>query len=498
MNRSFFYVRFLKNLILFLTLLISVTSASEHACGKCKYGFRRAHTTRLVIQTGENLEWDAEKLFYRDISDTAEELRRSLIDSDAFGIEEGKKKDEKESPKTRNIACFAFVFFDQEGKQVGDKPYFYKPKAIKDNVTVPFFFFSGRRHRTYVPSDGPYGWDALSETAIKEEDGNYRFFPEKRMELFKDPFDSAYIELFKSMETTFTKELELFVWRICDKEPLFDYLRAREQRKIKREICDGFFEPVKPHVSVVKIQKKAAHYRPVKDTQDFIHSEQFALYKMSFDFDSFIDSCVEHLGEKASAVKKVGTLIYTRNTMCCRCGHSIITDFHHSDDSENFSPFLTTLKNKFRDQPLEFLFVAAALYPYESNVGRLDNFEREIRGVPIVADKEDMTFKVGGFIPSFTNLPEMIYHYHFKKIEKSDSQSSEGSLKPSDVHEDVVVNLRQNPSLDDVVETLQPSSFTGVKVLLRENSEGLPIHAKPINTIGGLGKEYSIFVFSIL
>lgn len=376
----------------------------EVPCENFKYGFRRIFTTQAIVE-GIDFEPHFEKQFTY-----AETLREQLIRDHVFGTTDKDVEKEINSDSARNVASFAFVFFDENTKQIGDFQYF-RPNPNKDNVKNPFFFFSGRSHRTYKNTD-KYEWEALSEAAIKEEDGRMldAFIPEKRINSFRGIHSIDYIDILERNQTNFRNELRVFLWNTCKKEPFFDYLKKRDERvSISGELCKTFSDITIPKVEKLSLSKpynNESHYRPKEDTKYFTHSEQFALYRMGHDiktFTKFIEACRDLLDTQWITVKKLAILIYTRNTMCVRCSHSIITDFCHSD-----TPLLSN--NTFPGQ-VSAVFLGSARFPYQSHTEKTDSFERFLRGVS--SQPHDETYDPGKiFVPKFEDSPKGIYHHH--------------------------------------------------------------------------------------
>lgn len=416
LNKLFFIILF---------VLTHVAFPSEHHCSKCDLGFRRTFVTNTSIQNiPDQQPWDVSP-FFSKISEDAETLRSQLIDRGVFGTLPKDIESEKQSIIERNVACFSFFFFDESGKSYG--PYFFRSDS--GNITSPFFFFSGRAQLPYQNSDH-FGWDALSETAIKEEDGKVlkispirNVLPNNRLDNIRSLTNfPLYIDILERSERNLFEELKLYVWHICDREPFFDYLKKREKRAVGKEICKPLLNITIPKVEAVPGPNQVIHYRPHEDTKYFVHSEQVALYKMSRNLENFIDKCKDNLAaKKVENVNKIAICTYTRNTMCARCAHSIIIDFCHcgSDKQKHgYESFLVTFNKKFPSQNLQFVFLTSARYAYESHV-QPDGFEKAIR---LLMDNPQIDIRELRFGSTcdpqtkieFMNFPHLIYHYHIE------------------------------------------------------------------------------------
>jgi hypothetical protein len=430
----FFKLQLLFKTLVLLFLIVGGSFSSEPHCSQCEYGYRRMFSPTAIIKTSDTTNWDAENLFFKHVASEGEALRANLIDRGVFGTAEKDKKVEIDSHSARNVAAFAFVFFDSAGSQVGEKPFYYRPSGTKQNIQEPFFFFSGRCHLPYDAKSDTYSWCSLSETAIKVEDGNLLDIQQpsqSRKKTFRYLHGAEFINLLESIGNIYIAESEKLVWKTCDTHQFFDQFNKRnkeaDKAKGKEELCELFLNPTLLQVREIKPDpKKVSHYLPSISSQEmyFTHSEQFAFFKMGLDFDGFINSCKEDLGEDANNISKVALLVYSRNTICARCGHSLIVDFCKSNES-----FLTKFISPF-EQSLQFVFLASSLYPYQSAVDRKDNFEYVLsqidshtispdnpfhiaaRKVDINERMADKTMTDQNIEITFEDSPSMIYHHH--------------------------------------------------------------------------------------
>ncbi len=423
---------------------------------KCKngqYGFRRAYVPSATINIGSEdapLNWDAGG-FFQQMKLKGEELRKILIETGSLGTKEGGSTDEISSVKARNVASFSFMFLDDRGIPLGAPFFYFRPDSTTENVNKTFFFFSGRRHREYRSTD-PYPWDALHKSAVKEEDGviqEMKTVEEKindpRLKGFKEILGSHYVASLQNLEKHLRGELKLFLWNICNHIDFFDYLTMRnapinkkKRRLVKEEVCSSYTNMCVPNTQAIDVSAHSSnpfpHFLPVEDTQAFTHSEQFALYKMRDHLDKFMDACLNKIGDGVANIGKIVILIYTRNTMCARCGHSIIADFCHSGDDfsskddtgKNYISHLSLINKKIREKagdpykPLcPSLFLTSALHPYESHVSKTDAFERMVRGVfKDGGNVGDATFSLDqqDRVAVFEDSPKLIFHHHMSPL----------------------------------------------------------------------------------
>lgn len=449
---SFF--RFLLPLVVFFSL--ATVSLAAEICAECAdgkgvgcskrlYGFRRAYVPSATFSGGcsDKVDSNAEP-FFRFISNFSEEKRADFIRKGFFGTKDAEKEADVASKDLRNVASFAFFFLNDDGKSVLDDksigeeslsqagfPLFFRPDATEDNIKAPFLFFSGRRHTIYEVADD---WDALPVHAVKEVDTSLlvissveSLFVPDRIGWIGNGVAAAQIASLHRLQAFYLSEVKLLLWNACERLDFFDHVRMRrtkdQGRLVKREVCLDFLRECEPSVESIKVGTGKVHYSPLKGTGDFTHSEQFGLYRMRDHLESFMDRCLNIIDTRVGDIKKIVMLTYTRNTMCARCGHSIIADFCCTGDNpaKGYEPYLGIVKRKIADKlgmPKEeyrcdSLFMASALHEYVSSVKLTDGFEENMREED--PGEGDFTFNpsLTRGVASFSRGdPEVIFHHH--------------------------------------------------------------------------------------
>ena len=388
--------------------------------------------------------------------------KRNIVMNQAYRHKIRKKAleiKEKVESKDCNIASFGFVFFDQEGKPINKFPFHFSPNATLETLEEPFFFLSGRRHRS-TDSRDPYQWTALPEHAPKNID------------LVLMPPTASSKKSSQTIEKAFQEVIPQYHWLNVERlrqvyqlafenygasfneallikagnEPFFNYVYERtlgqSARVIKSEVCTSLLKslnlPALHLNSSTFYPKEKAEGGDENEEKDFTHSEQYALFLASSTFEKFLDVCIQRIMQEIvpqevevdlsgvveiaatpkplpRTVESYGILIYSSNVMCVRCAQSVVIDFAHTAPrglSEMLNGKLDTLPNA---QPIirPMVFMAGYTNVYNSELynAPCDSFEHWIRQ-EATGMNADLTLKDndGYETCSPEESPEMIYH----------------------------------------------------------------------------------------
>ena len=405
-----------------ISFVFLVKATSIYACEcvgdkECEYkklGYRRCVLQFPVIEApisehsiSSEIQYKQHDLnsYFRNINTKAEQLRHKLINGGVFGDKTSKEKQEKYNDIHKvNVAVFTFLFFSSNGEEIGR--YYFHPNSTSDNITQPFFFFSGRKYDV-EKSIETYDWDALPEWAIKKEDTRLLNeiegldFKLKSRESLKKIMGDNHIETITSIENIYKTTLRRQFFNIIKQENFFSFLEYRKTRIIKNEVCKTFFKTLLPTVVCKQENSKdKKYYFPMENNStsetteegDFMHSEQFALYKMKENnnkrLKEFISYCVSNMGNNAKNIYTYALALYTTNTMCVRCSHSTVIDFMHTGShKDEYEAFDTTINVVLKQVPEAkktnkmMAFIAACRYPYYqiNPTYELDEYEKHLR-----------------------------------------------------------------------------------------------------------------------
>ena len=226
------------------------------------------------------------------------------------------------------------------------------------------------------------------------------------------------------------------------KESFFTYVEQRTSRAQKKEVCTdllkildlpGFPLGLKESDLPVRYPKPREEKEAIINFEgDFTHGEQYALFQMSRNLDSFLDRCNAQLNPgNTSPGPRIGSyavLIYSYNVMCVRCAQSTIIDFVHAGGDQSSDPyeaFNTTIARKLtQGKTPPAAFIAGYTLPYKSETYSfpIDRFEQSMyvpidfstsasqNTVPLLSlEAQDQTFIPRQFCTP-EETPQMIYH----------------------------------------------------------------------------------------
>lgn len=343
---------FWKNLSLFQLLIICCTLFQHVAAAteEIPHDFYRHEVLGCKFQCVEGSAAIDRSPFY---SDTLEKMDR--IRDDIATITEK----EKVTPQSTrlNIACFAFEFFDNDGRPIFSPFFFGHPDAsvhIEDSDAVagsgedtdaeifnqPHFFISGRLDDKKIQ-------DAIVARRIEKK--RLTYLPEpttnslyEYMTLYKKLFEQ-YIKLkpfmprvqlanetdhWKDVKANFlVSPLEICWVQWCQE-------RGQEAQKPENNVPSHVRSLLRIQaeklrasesnvVRIIKSQEKNLQ----SDENIFQHSEQLGLARMKKELESFIKRIKKSLQRHLDSIGSIVLHVFSRNTVCARCASSIVLDF---------------------------------------------------------------------------------------------------------------------------------------------------------------------------
>lgn len=423
---------------------IFACTCDGEACDKAQYGYRRAFLREPVISTREEGDPISFRKYFIDHDQVARKFRETLIISKAFTSKSLTDKDKiKEivESKDKNIASFGFVFFNQDGDLINERPFYFSPSATVETLEEPFFFLSGRRQRDPEPKD-PYRWIALPEAAPKCGDLRLLKNAPQKDKIEKTFPDNENLKDLLDVLPTYSRLININLHEKAVRELFFNCVNSRTvQMQSNQEICRSMLKLLKLRCVPVKIGKNVEIvYYPAEKKQgsnqneeneegDFTHSEQYALFQTSLrsklnpnltNFEVFLEACIQKIQQLNHTVGSYAILIYTYNIMCVRCSQSVIFDFQYLENNFN-EKIKNKLNDTFGQKQRSMVFLAGYSRSYESKLygNRPDCFEKWVKdGTRKLGDltttmNDDDTFGYTDCSPE--EAPEMIYHWQVQQ-----------------------------------------------------------------------------------